>query len=212
MNKESLKIFDKLSEQVIAYRPVYARICGGVTGGILLSQLVYWGKVSEWREFFKTDIELRNEIGLSRHEMITAKKKIQDLGFAETDTRGYPPRTFYSLNLDKIIEAISICPASEKPIVRKADKHSPKSGQTVSEKQTNIVRNPDNIHTEITTKNKTYSSGNEIPDVDRLPDKKKPKHNLKYSEGDIETADFILGKIQKYTTWFQGAQSRIMGK
>ena len=173
MKKESLKIFDKLSERAIAYRPVYARICGSVTGGVLLSQLVYWGKASRWKEFYKTDNDLRTEICFSRHELLSAKKKVQSLGFVKTDVRDCPPKTYYTLNLEEIIKAISACPEHENSLVRKADNYSPETGQMESDKRTINVRNSDNYHTENNTKNKTKRKAlvlKDKPDVHKLID------------------------------------------
>jgi len=136
MTSKAKLLFDRFAERPIAYYPVYAKICGGITAGLLLSQLVYWGRVSKWREFYKTGRELREEISMGRHEFLSAKKKIRTLGFALTRVKNYPPVTYYKVMVDKIIEAISNCPDTK---------------QSVSESQTNGVRKPDNIHTENTT-------------------------------------------------------------
>jgi len=157
MNPQKQKLFDECSDflKVIAFRPVYTRICGSSTGGLLLSQLVYWGLVSDWKEFYKTNDEIRNEICLSRHQMLKAKQEIIAADFVSIRKGNYPKKTFYIVNPEKIIDAIMSLSEYKKSVVRKADDHSPKSGQPLSEKRTTNGRKADNIHTENTTENTT---------------------------------------------------------
>jgi len=147
MSKAQL-LFDKFAERPIAYYPIYSRICGTITAGLLLSQLVYWGKISKWKKFFKTEKELREEIYMSRHEFLAAKKRLQSIGFVLTEIRKYPPVTFYEINSKKIIDAISNCPEIKQSTVRKLDDQCPEPGQMMSENRTNIYKT--------TTENTTY--------------------------------------------------------
>ena len=116
-------LFDRFPERPIAYYPVYTRICESLTAGILLSQVLYWGKVMQWKEFYKTDQDLRNEVCMGRHEFSAAKKKIQKLGFVTLKKKGWPARTFYCVRTEKVIQAISQLPEYQ-PTVEVSEKRT----------------------------------------------------------------------------------------
>ena len=83
----------------ILYYPIYREITGSITAGILLSQLIYWFNVKF--KFFKTDKELREEIGLSENEFRSAKKKIKNLDFISVKKEGLPAKTWYEIDWEK---------------------------------------------------------------------------------------------------------------
>jgi hypothetical protein len=148
MNKNTKLLFDKFAERPVAYYPVYARICGSVTAGLLLSQLVYWDSKTSGNEFYKTDLELREEIYLSRHEFMAAKKNIQLKGFVSIQLKNWPAKTFYKVEVDQIVKEIELA--------ENRTTESPKTGQL-------DVRKPDNRMSEnrttiykTTTENTTY--------------------------------------------------------
>lgn len=66
---------------VIAFRPAFVKLTGSVNAALLLSQAVYWSNWSEneadrggW--FYKSQKEWESEIGLSRREQETARKRL----------------------------------------------------------------------------------------------------------------------------------------
>mgnify|MGYP001076456670 CR=1 FL=1 len=66
MDKNEFKIiFEAINEKPIAYHRIYTKITGRVVGGILLSQLVYWAITKNWGEFYKTDKDVADELGVS---------------------------------------------------------------------------------------------------------------------------------------------------
>ena len=73
------------TKNCIAYYPIYTKITGSITCGILLSQIMYWYKKTKGKEFYKIDKELQEEIQLTDNEMRSAKKKLKDFnGFPIT--------------------------------------------------------------------------------------------------------------------------------
>lgn len=88
----------------IAYYPRLTRVTGGVTATVLLCQLIYWiGKGQDgdgW--IFKTQVELADETGLSRHEQDTARKRLRQAGLIQEERRGVPAQLYYRVNLERL--------------------------------------------------------------------------------------------------------------
>ena len=104
--KELNEIFDDCQEKPIAYMPIYSRITGSVTSGVLLSQIVYWDRVMEHKEFYKTDREFSDELCMGFTEFRNAKKNLVSHNLISTSIKRIPARTFYKLNRKKLIDLI----------------------------------------------------------------------------------------------------------
>lgn len=103
---EGLKhLFIQMSERPISYFPIYSKITNSVTAGVLLAQIVYWG--AKYKEFYKTDDEFCKEIAIGLYELKSAKTKLQKLGFVKIQRKGIPAKTYYTINLDEIIQCIT---------------------------------------------------------------------------------------------------------
>jgi len=84
----------------IAFNINFARITGDTKAALLLSQLVYWTRRGAdvldndgW--IFKTREDWEAEIGLSKHEQITARNILTGLGLMEETRTGAPARNCY---------------------------------------------------------------------------------------------------------------------
>ena len=84
----------------IAFNINFARITGDTKAALLLSQLVYWTRRGAdvldndgW--IFKTREDWEAEIGLSKHEQITARNILTGLGLMEEARTGAPARNCY---------------------------------------------------------------------------------------------------------------------
>jgi len=100
--KEALK---SMNRRPVAYNPVYATLTGSVTGGILLSQLIYWAAAMNWEEFYKTNVEIMRETGLTEDELRLAKKRLEK--YVEIMKKGTPCRTWYKLDIEIILANLS---------------------------------------------------------------------------------------------------------
>lgn len=100
-------LFSAMNEKVIAYNKSYAQITGGVTTGLMLSQLVYWARAMDYKEFYKTNKEFSEELGMSLDEFKSAKKKLVLKGFISVKRKGVPARSHYLVNVDKVIFELS---------------------------------------------------------------------------------------------------------
>lgn len=105
----SIKVTLKALHQTpIAFYPCHAKIMGSVSGGVLLSQLLYWyGKV-KGSTFYKADAELRNETMLNEWEFRKAKARLKELPFLTVTRKGVPPVTHYTIDEGKYAEMLQI--------------------------------------------------------------------------------------------------------
>lgn len=150
--KSILKAF---SEKPIAYQPVYAKITGSITSGILLSQIVYWWGAMKEQEFYKTDDEWCEELSMGFYELRGAKKKLQELKLITIRRAGVPAKTYYELDYDKLITLITRLGKNPKLDCGKTTNKSEEKPQTIT------------IYTENTTENTTESLCKEEPCEDK---------------------------------------------
>lgn len=91
-----MSILKELNQRSIAYYPLYAKLTGSTTAGILLSQLMYW--FSKKDKIFKTDAEILEETMLTKNELRGAKLKLKDVSFIKITREGTPAKTFYKID------------------------------------------------------------------------------------------------------------------
>ncbi|MGP0842574.1 MULTISPECIES: replication protein [Serratia] len=136
----------QLLDRPVAFQRSFVRLGAGVTGALLLSQLVYWANRTNDEDgwVYKTQEDWESETGLTRYEQEGARKKLRSLGLLIELKRGLPAQLFYKVNVDKLNQLLAeACKDAEFPqtSVRKTSK--PAAGK------------PANIHTEITTETTT---------------------------------------------------------
>jgi len=103
--EELRDLFDAMNDKPIVYHRVYAKITGKITSGLLLSQLVYWAKTMKYEEFYKTDNDFCEELGLSLEELKTAKARIKP--FVSITRKGIPAKTYYKVDIEALLKAIT---------------------------------------------------------------------------------------------------------
>ena len=97
-------ILRSLSERPVAYYPIHAEIMGCVSGGVFLSQLMYW--FSKKDKFYKTDADIREETKLSEWELRKAKTALKNTGFISVSVEGIPAKTWYKIDWQKYAKAL----------------------------------------------------------------------------------------------------------
>jgi len=102
-----LNLFEALNDRPIVYHGVYSQIMGTTSAGLVTSQLIYWSKVMGHKQFYKTDAEIFNELKMGSKELRNAKKRIIESGVFELTVKGVPPKTYYQINLKKLIGLIN---------------------------------------------------------------------------------------------------------
>jgi len=97
MEKElAQNLFQNTTSKYIGYVVGYRKLTGSVVGAIVLSQLMYWA--SKKLKFWKTDEELMEETGITRNELMRAKRQLKRLSFLKVTLEGIPSKTWYEVD------------------------------------------------------------------------------------------------------------------
>lgn len=90
-----LELFDRS----ITFHRCFVRVTKSVTGALLLSQALFWQARAKQSDgwWFKTQADWKEETGLSRQELDTAKKACSK--FLKCEVRGIPATSHYKVDL-----------------------------------------------------------------------------------------------------------------
>ncbi|WEI17125.1 hypothetical protein PY247_11185 [Acinetobacter proteolyticus] len=102
-----IRLIDAMNERPVAFNRHYVALGCGITGALMLSQMVYWSKKSNadgW--FYKTIEQWEEETGLSRYEQEGARKKLRDLGFIVEAKRGVPCKVYFKVDQKILYKAL----------------------------------------------------------------------------------------------------------
>lgn len=98
--------FLQLVDRPIAFQRSFVRLGAGITGALLLSQIVYWQNRMEGQWFYKTQLDLEEETGLTRYEQEGARKKLVSCGVLEESKRGIPAKLYFRVNAERLEEIL----------------------------------------------------------------------------------------------------------
>lgn len=157
-----------LLDRPIAYQPSFVPLGAGVTGAVLLSQLVYWqNRMDGW--FYKTQAEITAETGLTRYEQEGARKKLIAAGVLDEQLKGVPAKLYFRINEEALESQLLKVAENPHPSMRKTSKQgcekttsknaekSPTSLQQTNEPVSGISASIHTVdYTETTTENKTF--------------------------------------------------------
>jgi hypothetical protein len=101
------EILIKLNQRPIAVYPIYIKLTGSVTSGLLLSQIMYWYSAVNGRAFYKSDAEIMEETMLTANELRSAKVRLKSLSFMNMYLKGVPARTHYEIDADLLFSEIN---------------------------------------------------------------------------------------------------------
>jgi len=139
-----------LNERPIAYYPVYRKITGSTTAGLLLSQLMYW--FSKKSKIYKTDAEIKEETLLTKKEIETAKKAIKKLKFIKITREGIPAKTYYEIDWKMYEKELS------KALKYEGETRFPKRGKLDDTNRGNCTPQKGETNTENTTETTTKTT------------------------------------------------------
>lgn len=145
IDSEQVTLVTQLLQRPIAYHQIFSQITNSVTAGVLLSQMWYWQGVKpkdEW--FYKKQTEWESEIGLSRREYDTARKRLKSLKLIDEQLRGVPPTLYFRVNVREVVSAIfnlaesakSICTNTPNQFGGKRQNITESTSESTSEKTT----------------------------------------------------------------------------
>ena len=114
------QLLKAFNQKPVAYQRIYSQITGSVTAGLLLSQMVYWWYANQEREFYKTDSNFSEELGMGGSEFRSAKAVLKKLELIIIEIKQIPAKTHYRVNIDKLTELITSLPKIDKLVYRKS--------------------------------------------------------------------------------------------
>jgi hypothetical protein len=137
----------QLPGRPLAYHPAIASHVGGVNAAIVLCQLVYWTPRAKDEEgwIYKTQLELMEETGLTRHEQRAAREALKDRDLLDERYDRVNHQLYFKINVEvynAMVSALCDNPAIL-PQIRKADVPSSKIGCASSEKRMCLIRKAD---------------------------------------------------------------------
>lgn len=90
----------ELLDRPIAYHRVLAEIAGSASGGVFLSQAIYWAKRATLPDgwFYKTSDQWFEETYLTRREQETVRKRLTAINILQEEKRGVPAKLHYRVN------------------------------------------------------------------------------------------------------------------
>ncbi len=105
----SLKeILKEDSKRVVAVHSALRRIVTPLPDLLLISQILFWGKVKN--PFYKTNVELSYETGLTKSEIDYIKKRLINYKFIKVTYKGVPRRTYYHIDWELLDRLLSEAP------------------------------------------------------------------------------------------------------
>lgn len=165
--------FLQLVDRPIAFQRSFVRLGAGITGALLLSQIVYWQNRMDGQWFYKTQADLEEETGLTRYEQEGARKKLVSCGVLEEAKRGIPAKLYFRVNqlrleellLGKVQQA-GVGKTSNQGCGNSANSDVENQQAGVGKTHEQLRGNPASIHTvdyqettqEITTENKSLGA------------------------------------------------------
>jgi hypothetical protein len=103
------KIKDLLPNRIVAYSPDLARIVGGATIGLFLSQLLFLSDKGANPEgwVYKSEAEMGQETGLTKREQQTARRKLLALGVIIIMRGGFRNTYHFKVIWEKLYQVIA---------------------------------------------------------------------------------------------------------
>jgi hypothetical protein len=103
------KVKDMLPNRIVGYSPDLARIVGGATIGLFLSQLLFLSDKGANPEgwVYKSEAEMGQETGLTKREQQTARRKLLSLGVIVIMRGGWKNTYHFKVIWEKLYQVIA---------------------------------------------------------------------------------------------------------
>ena len=103
------KVKDMLPNRIVGYSPDLARIVGGATTGLFLSQLLFLSDKGANPEgwVYKSEQEMGKETGLTKREQQTARRKLLALGVIAIMRGGWKNTYHFKVIWEKLYQVIA---------------------------------------------------------------------------------------------------------
>jgi hypothetical protein len=144
------KIKDMLPNRVVGYSPDLARMVGGATTGLFLSQLLFLSDKGANPEgwVYKSETEMGQETGLTKREQQTARRKLLALGVIVIMRGGFRNTYHFKVIWEKLSQVIA---GIKRPQIVATEKSE--TAQTVpTEPEQNVATQPPEWQQNVSTK------------------------------------------------------------
>jgi hypothetical protein len=103
------KVKDLLPNRIVGYSPDLARVVGGATIGLFLSQLLFLSDKGHNPEswVYKSEAEMAKETGLSKREQQTARRKLLALGVIAIMRGGWKNTYHFKVMWERLYQVIA---------------------------------------------------------------------------------------------------------
>lgn len=120
---EQLAMLKALADRPLTLPPIFVKITGSITAGLLLRQVLYWmgrtADVDGW--FYKRLPEFQNEMCMGEKEFRTARAILKNRKMLQTERRGTPPTVWFRADLKAVLVAINKQQKGESQVDEKAE-------------------------------------------------------------------------------------------
>jgi hypothetical protein len=126
------KIKDMLPNRVVGYSPDLARIVGGATIGLFLSQLLFLSDKGHNPEgwVYKSEAEMGKETGLTKREQQTARRKLLGLGIIAIMRGGWKNTYHFKVIWEKLYQVIAGSQRPQNVLTEKVERTQNVSAQS----------------------------------------------------------------------------------
>src|ERR671917_483717 len=102
------KVKDMLPNRIVGYSPDLARVVGGATIGLFLSQLLFLSDKGANPEgwVYKSEAEMGRETGLTKREQQTARRKLLALGVIQIVRQGFKFTYHFRIVWERLYQVI----------------------------------------------------------------------------------------------------------
>jgi hypothetical protein len=143
------QIKDMLPNRVVGYSPDLARMVGGATTGLFLSQLLFLSDKGHnpdgW--VYKSEAEMGQETGLTKREQQTARRKLLSLGVITIMRGGWKNTYHFKVIWEKLSQVIAGIQRPQNVPTEKGERAQTVATEPVQNVSTEIIECQQNVST-----------------------------------------------------------------
>jgi hypothetical protein len=183
------KVKDMLPNRVVGYSPDLARMVGGATIGLFLSQLLFLSDKGANPEgwVYKSEQEMGRETGLSKREQQTARRKLLSLGVIAIMRGGWKNTYHFKVLWEKLAQVIAGVQRSQTVATEKDERAQTVPTEPVQNVSTEVIQYQQNVATRWKQNGGTHTREN-------IPEKKLPEKTDRENQ---ETWEKTVEQIKK---------------
>ena len=156
------QVKDMLPNRVVGYSPDLARIVGGATIGLFLSQLLFLSDKGANPEgwVYKSEAEMGKETGLTKREQQTARRKLLSLGVITIMRGGWKNTYHFKVLWERLYQVIAGSQQAQNVSTEKVERIQNVPTEPVQNVSTEIIECQQNVATRWKQNAATYNREN----------------------------------------------------